>query len=228
MPSAHENRLKFSQEEVYMRKIKFFPVVLAAMLTTSLFARSACAALPALRDIVNSTASDVPDAAEASETEPKHQSPMELAEGYYWYEGFFLDQEDVENAFRTVEENYPKYEYIPDLFHVTTQYKPDPKHESLYGTPVAIHIIGYVSGVVEDLEEDITSDNEGLLVEVTSSDEDMQALIDSIDKVWHITGSYSAAAKYTGHLDFSDAVPSDMTIEGIFGMADSDGKVTLQ
>jgi len=48
-----------------MRKIKIIPVVLSAMLMTSLFARNACAtALPDILDIVASTATDVLDAAE--------------------------------------------------------------------------------------------------------------------------------------------------------------------
>ena len=127
--------------------------------------------------------------------------------------------------FSTVSDDYPKYEFTPDVFHITTQYKPDPKHEELYGKPVTICIIGYASGSVRDSEEDITSENEGLLVEFSSTDEEMQALIDSCDKVWHITGSYSVAAKYTGQLDFSDYTPVDITIEGVFGLADSNGKV---
>jgi len=163
-----------------------------------------------------------------SESTPKHQSPQEEAEGYYWYEGIFPEKEEVEKIFSTVSDDYPKYEFTPDVFHITTQYKPDPKHEELYGKPVTIRIIGYASGSVRDSEEDITSENEGLLVEISSTDEGMQALIDSCDKVWHITGSYAAAAKYTGQLDFSDYMPVDITIEGVFGLADSNGKVILE
>ena len=158
----------------------------------------------------------------------KHQSPQEQAEGYYWYEAVFLDKEAVEKAFRTVSDNYPKYEFIPDHFHVTTQFKPERKNEDLYGSSVAVHIIGYASGSVQDLQENTTSDNEGLLVELSSTDERMQALIDSCDKIWHITGSYSVGAKYTEQLDFSNGTPINLTIEGIFGIADSDGNVTLE
>lgn len=56
----------------------------------------------------------------------------------------------------------------------------------------------------------------------------MQELIDSIDRVWHITGSYTYAAKYTGQLDFSDVTPVDLTIKGVFGLADSEGKLILE
>ena len=157
----------------------------------------------------------------------KHQSPQEQAEGYYWYEAVFLDKEEVEEVFRMVSENYPKYEFVPDHFHVTTQYKPEPKHGDLYGSPVTVHIIGYASGTVHGIQEDITSENEGLLVELSSAVEGMQDLIDSCDKIWHITGSYSAAAKYTGQLDFSHITPIDQTIEGVFGIGDSDEAVIL-
>ena len=65
-------------------------------------------------------------------------------------------------------------------------------------------------------------------MELSSTDEKMQALIDSIDKTWHITGSYTVAAVYTNQLDFSDCTPVDITIEGVFGMADSDEVVVLE
>ena len=156
------------------------------------------------------------------------QSPQEESEGYYWYEAIFLQTEDVEKAFKTVSDQFPLYKYVPDDFHVTTKYKPETKHENLYGTAVTVHITGYVSGMVHDTEEDFVSENEGLLVEVSSTNEEMQALIDSIERTWHITGSYSGAAKYTNYLDFSSAVPMDITIKGVFGMADSEGNVILE
>lgn len=57
--------MPWDKEEVYMRKIKIIPVVISAMLMTSLFAQSACAAaLPDILDIVASTATNVLDAAE--------------------------------------------------------------------------------------------------------------------------------------------------------------------
>ena len=139
-----------------------------------------------------------------------------------------MNKEDVEAAFRTASDHFPNYKYVPDAFHVTVQLKPEPKHESLYGTAVTVHIIGYTSGAVQDPEEDVISENEGFLVEVSSADKDMQALLESINRVWHITGSYSGAAKYTSQLDFSNAVPIDITIEGVFGVADTTGKVILE
>lgn len=158
----------------------------------------------------------------------KHQSPQEEAEGYYWYEAVFLEKKDVEKAFRTASSRFPSHEFVPDAFHVTTQYKPEQRHESLYGTAVTVHVTGYISGSVYDAEEGLFSENEGLLVEVSSADEEMQALLDSYDRVWHITGSYTGAAKYTGQLDLSGAIPMDLTIEGVYGIADSDGIVKYE
>jgi len=159
---------------------------------------------------------------------PKSQSPKEQSEGYYWYEAVFLHKEDVEAAFRTASDRFPNYEFVPNDFHVTTQFKPNPKHESLYGTAVTVHITGYISGSVQDRKEDLVSENEGFLVEISSADENMQLLLDVCNRIWHITGSYTGAAKYTEHLDFSTARPMDLTLEGVFGMADSSGLVILQ
>lgn len=158
----------------------------------------------------------------------KHQSPQEEALGYYWYEAVFLEKEDVEKSFTTASDDYPKYEYVPDNFHVTTLYMPETKNEEIYGAPVTVHIIGYANGSVLDTEENITSDNEGMLVELSSSNEKMQALIDSIDKTWHITGSYSGAAVYTNQLDFSNCTPLDIIIEGVYGLGDSNETVILE
>ena len=47
-------------------------------------------------------------------------------------------------------------------------------------------------------------------------------LIDSYDKVMHITGSYSAEGYYTEFLDWSKMTPMDITLTGTFGGADSD------
>ena len=156
-----------------------------------------------------------------------HKSQQEIDVGYYWYEGIFLDSEAVQAAFKSVSDDYPKYEIVPDHYHITTSYKSDIRHDDLYGSAVSVHVVGYAAGTVRDEEEGVTSDNEGLLVELTAENEDLQTLIDNTDRVWHITGSYTYAAMYTGRLDYSDMVPMDITLEGTFGLADSEGKVTL-
>ena len=93
---------------------------------------------------------------------------------------------------------------------------------------MTVHIIRYAYGSIQDVQDNTASDNEGLLVEISSTDKRMQALIDSIDKTFHITGSYTGEARYTGQLDFSEGTPIDITIKGVFGMSDNDENVTIK
>ena len=72
---------------------------------------------------------------------PKHKSPQEKAIGYFWYEGVFLNDGEAERIFQETTGQFPKYEYVPYHFHVTTKFKPETKNEALYGTPVTVHII---------------------------------------------------------------------------------------
>lgn len=147
---------------------------------------------------------------------------------FFWYEAVFLDKADVENAFVEASSKFPKYMFVPHNFHVTTSFMPEPKHEELYGTPVTVHIVKYTHGTIQDEEENTTSDNEGFLVELSSTDERLQELIDSAGKTFHITGSYTGGGKYTERLDFSDGTPVDITIEGTFGVSDNNGNITLE
>lgn len=158
----------------------------------------------------------------------EHKSKEELESGYYYFEGIFLSTDEVKETFQSASDEFPMYSVVPELFHVTTEYMPDKTHENLYGTEVTVHITGYKYGTVADETDGSTSENEGFKVEVTSEDPEMQALLDSIDKNWHITGSYTTAARYTKYMDFSDADPVDVTLTGTFGWCDSDGKLVLE
>ncbi len=160
--------------------------------------------------------------------EVKHQSQEELESGYYYYEGVFLSTEEVTKAFQSASEDFPRYTVVPKIFHITTEYMPAVTHENLYGAEVTVHITGYKYGTSTDETDGSTSENEGFKVEVASEDPEMQALLDSIDKNWHITGSYTTAARYTKYMDFSDADPVDLTLTGTFGWCDSDDKLVLK
>ena len=155
-------------------------------------------------------------------SEKGHQSDAEKARGYYYYEAIFLDKDEVLKAFKQAAPDYPKNALTPPEFHVTTAFKPEEKHTSLYGTKVTVHITGYTSGTVRRDDGAGESSNEGFLVELSTDNEEMQALLDSYDKVWHITGSYSAEGYYTEFLDWSKMTPMDITLTGTFGGADSD------
>ena len=155
-------------------------------------------------------------------SEKGHQSDAEKARGYYYYEAIFLDKDEVLNAFKQAAPDYPKNDLTPPEFHVTTAFQPEEKHTSLYGTKVTVHIVGYTSGTVHRDDGAGESSNEGFLVELSTDNKEMQALLDSYDKVWHITGSYSAEGYYTEFLDWSKITPMDITVTGTFGGADSD------
>ena len=155
-------------------------------------------------------------------SEKGHQSDAEKARGYYYYEAIFLDKDEVLNAFKQAAPDYPKNDLTPPEFHVTTAFQPEEKHTSLYGTKVTVHIVGYASGTVHRDDGAGESSNEGFLVELSTDNKEMQDLIDSYDKVWHITGSYSAEGYYTEFLDWSKTTPMDITVTGTFGGADSD------
>ena len=164
----------------------------------------------------------------SSADEVKHKSKEELEIGYYYYEGIFLSTEEVTAAFRSVSDEFPRYPVIPEPFHITTEYMPNTTHDNLYGTEVTVHIMGYKYGTSLDESDGSTSENEGFKVEVTSENSKMQELLDSIDKNWHITGSYTTAARYTKYMDFSDAEPVDFKLTGTFGWCDSDDNLVLK
>ena len=160
--------------------------------------------------------------------EPMHKSKEEQDIGYYYYEGVFLETEEVTAAFESASDAFPRYPVVSKPFHITTEYMPETTHESLYGAEVTVHITGYKYGTSTDKADGSTAEVEGFSVEVKSEDPGMQALLDSIHKTWHITGSYTTAARYTKYMDFSDAEPMDLTLTGTFGWCDSDNKMVLE
>lgn len=157
----------------------------------------------------------------------EHKSKEELEIGYYCYEGIFLSTEEVTEAFQSASDDFPRYPVVPEVFHITTEYMPDTTHENLYGTEVTVHITGYLYGTSTDAADGSTSLNEGFRVEVKSENPVMQELLDHIDANWHITGSYTTAARYTKYMDFSDASPLDFVLTGTFGWCDSDNRLVL-
>ncbi|MBQ6384945.1 MAG: hypothetical protein IJJ38_02100 [Lachnospiraceae bacterium] len=159
--------------------------------------------------------------------EVRHKSKEEIEIGYYHFEGIFLSTEEVTEAFRSSSDEFPRYPVVPETFHITTEYMPETTHENLYGTEVTVHITGYKYGTSTDETDGSTSENEGFKVEVTSQDPKMQELLNSIHKTWHITGSYTTAARYTKYMDFSDAEPVDFMLTGTFGWSDSDNNLVL-
>lgn len=98
--------------------------------------------------------------------------------------------------------------------HITFDYKPESVDESIFGKKIKIKIIGY--GYNED--------NEGVKVELHSSDSEIEKMIKRIP-VPHITLSVSAKGKpvNTKNLIFNAVEPIE--IEGTYGGYTSSGEV---
>ena len=132
------------------------------------------------------------------------------------YEAVFLDNSEVEGVFETIRGELPPYEHVSLDYHVTTAFMPETDARALYGTEVEVHIIGYKAGEVTTEDGSVVS-CEGLKVELLSENEEMMDHLKNVEAVFHITGSYSYQAKYTGSLDFSDMEPMDVVLKGRFG-----------
>lgn len=156
------------------------------------------------------------------------QSLHKQNRGHYYFEGIFLSYDEVIDAAKKISDEYPRYSVVPKNYHVTTEFLPAVTHEDLYGTDVSVHITGYKFGTVTSPEDGITSENEGLRVELQSENTKMQELLDSINKNWHISISFTTGSKYTEYMDFSDAEPASITLTGKFGIHDSNGKLMLK
>ncbi|MBR2768463.1 MAG: hypothetical protein IKD68_05985 [Solobacterium sp.] len=178
---------------------------------------SVCALLVGLN--ISKQAMNTPAAADhtqTSQTEP-------VRKPYVVYEAVFLDTSEITEVFRNIRGEKAPYELSPKDYHITFTFRPAFASYKLYGTKVTANGISYKAGDVID-DEGGTTQNEGILVNLQADNPEFKQLINSIHKhAWHITGSYSHKAKYTGDLDFSDAEPVMFTISGTFGAYLSDG-----
>ena len=135
---------------------------------------------------------------------------------YVVYEAVFLDSNDVESVFEAIRGKLPPYEHVTQDYHVTTAFRPETDARALYGEEVEVRIIGYKAGEVAR-EDGVIVGCEGLKVELFSENEDMMNYLDNVGIAFHITGSYSDRAKYTGYMDFSDMEPMNVVLKGRFG-----------
>lgn len=141
------------------------------------------------------------------------------------YEAFFLENAVVEQLFKDTRGENP-FGIVTQNYHVTTCFMPDTSHEQWYGKKVNVHILSYKSQDVIDDNNCMTS-NEGFKVSISAADKDLNDYILSLDKNYHITGSYKDMAKYTEYVDFSDGIKMDINILGIFGCEYVDGTIFL-
>ena len=135
--------------------------------------------------------------------------------GSWWFEGIFLNHEEIEKLFLEQRPKAP-YENMTKIFHVTVEYMPENEHKQFYGKEVEVHIIAYKDGKVISKEGGPTG-NEGFKVTLKADDAELQAFLDSIIKNYHVTGSFEDDAVYTNYIDFSDGKKLDVTVRGVYG-----------
>lgn len=129
----------------------------------------------------------------------------------YHYIGIFFNYEELHNKIKMIGNRLERTIANP---HVTFMYKPDTADESLFGEKVKVRIIAYGNN----------GDNEGFKVELFTSNEQLQKMINNIP-VPHITISISDTGKpvNTRFIDFAP-LDNSIEIEGKFG-GFVDGKV---
>lgn len=141
------------------------------------------------------------------------------------YEAVFVNDAQVASFFREVRGEAP-YPNEKTEFHVTTAFMPEQDARDLYGSEITVLITGYIDGEAT-MDDGRTTRNEGFKVELLSADPDMTVYLEESPIVFHITGSYKDAAKYTGQLDFSAAQPVSFVTTGFFGAYLTDSTVTF-
>ena len=180
---------------------------------------SAVCALVIGLNVSNQTQSTAP--------EPDHtqvSAAESVQEPVVIYEAVFLDESEINEVFRTIRGEEAPYKLSPKEFHITVTFHPGVASYSLYGTKVIASGVSYKAGDVLDDKGEYTQ-NEGILVNLQSDNAEFNELTRSQSRVWHITGSYSDKPKYTGSLDYSDAVPVAFAVSGTFGAYMSDGSL---
>ena len=131
------------------------------------------------------------------------------------YVGCFVKHQDFYTAIKEIRKN-PLENDIENP-HITFTYKPIDVNQSLFGKPIQIVIVGYGND----------GENEGLRVQLHSSNSLLQAMIEQLD-VPHITISVGNEGKpvNTKKLLFEEIEPIEMI--GKYGGFTKWGKVIVQ
>lgn len=164
----------------------------------------------------------------SSSQSAENQQEETQSENSVVYEAIFLDNDEITDLFTSVRGETAPFENVTSDYHVTTEFMPSEAHSEWYGEKVKVHITSYA---VQDvtMDDGQTTANEGFKAEVTSEEnEDLNEYLKSLDKNYHITGSYKDGAKYTEYLDFSDGEPLDIYVTGTFGGYYSDGNIYME
>ena len=171
----------------------------------------------------NSTATtsngDNQTSAEASQTQ-------ESTEIKAVYEAIFLDDEQISDLFTQARGGNAALAKVPEEYHITIAYQPETAHPEWYGQKVTVSITTYAMQEVKT-DDGTPTENEGFKVELTSENEQLNSYLASINKNFHVTGSYKDFAICTNYIDFSEGQPFEATVTGTFGAYMTDHTVKL-
>ena len=183
---------------------------------------AALAMVASLTGCSNAASSDDSgDNSQAQETQEQQEEQPSVV-----YEAIFLNNDEVRNLFVQARGETAPYANMTTDFHVTTAFLPETAHSEWYGQTVTVHITTYACGEAK-MDDGNTTANEGLKAEVTSDNKELNEYLSSLNKNFHITGSFKDAAKYTNYIDFSQGEPFEATLTGTFGAYLSSGAQQL-
>ncbi len=163
-------------------------------------------------DTINESTPEVTSSPETTSSPSTSQD----SQVYVVYEGIFLDNQEILDLFASIRGETAPFDNVTKEFHVTTEFMPSEAHSKWYGEKLSIHISKYLLADTT-MDDGGTTSNEGFKVEVSSDNEEFNEYLKSLNKNFHITGSYKDAAKYTDKLDFSEGEDMNVTVQGTFG-----------
>ena len=149
------------------------------------------------------------------------------------YEGFFIEECEGIKEWLSCKSN--KYNEVqgrivvnPDLYHVTTEFRPEEPHTKWYGEKVKVSLSLYKPYS----EAEDTKTGEKVMVEafkvqdIITSNSELKNYLDTIKKQFHITISYSRKAVDSNYIDWDkESCNAGIGITMVFGGYTADHKV---
>ena len=166
------------------------------------------------------------EASQTTQSQESQTQAQEATETKAVYEAVFLDNAQIGDLFAQARGSNAALAKVPSDYHITTAFQPETAHPEWYGQKVDVHITTYAMQEVKT-DDGTPTENEGFKVELTSENEQLNSYLASINKNFHVTGSYKDFAICTNYIDFSEGQPFEATVTGTFGAYMTDGSVKL-
>lgn len=136
-----------------------------------------------------------------------------------WEALFIEDSKKINTIIKNLDLNSEELENKVINYHITTEFNPKIKHYDFYGVSAIITIKGYV--IDYDIENPYHSDKtsaKGFVVsDIQTTNKELQDYINSIDKKFHVTTSYSCAAVDMNYADYNKIIPYKFKVVAKFG-----------